>query len=704
MGVIQKQTIKGSVWSYVGAFLGFVNTGLLFPKIFSTSEIGLLSVLVAISALFSQFSSLGMNSVTARLFPYFKENIKSKSGYLSLLLIVTIIGFVVSILVGLIFQDWIVETNNDESGLMGKYAIYLIPMTLFTLFFNVFDTYNKMLYDITSGIFLKEFVLRVLNFISIILFFFNVIDFDVFVFLYVLSYFVPLGVLLVILFVRGEIVVNLKGFLLPKAMKREIFLVAAFGILAGFSGIVIDYLDKFLVGKYLGLSEAGIYTIIFFIGGMILLPFRALNKISSTLIAECWKENNLSTIEDIYKKSSLSQFLFGIFLFCLLVLNFSNIFEFLPEQYSIGKWAMLVIAASNVLIMISGVSYAIISTAKYYWYMTLLMGLQIVMVIVCNVLLISVFGMIGAAFASFVSVIFIRIGSILIVGRKSKIWPFTLNHLKVLIVSTVSIALAFAVPDIKNYILDSVVKSFIFSIAFLILILRFNVSTDLENALLLFKDNLLRKRYLLLFKILFIYKKINMAERAHPDTFKDKWFGLKKNKYRHNLVNRYNYCNDYIKGKVVLDIPCGMGWGTSMLKGFQKIYGIDIASDAIEEAKSRYPEISFSVGNMTKIDFPDNSFDVVICLEGFEHVTYLEGQNFLKEAKRVLKPEGTLILSTPLLIDEKLHSGNRYHLCEYKREELFDTIRNHSFNVLDKKEFSTSEGSIMIILALKSNN
>ena len=161
MGVIQKQTIKGSVWSYVGAFLGFVNTGLLFPKIFSTSEIGLLSVLVAISALFSQFSSLGMNSVTARLFPYFKENIKSKSGYLSLLLIVTIIGFVVSILVGLIFQDWIVETNNDESGLMGKYAIYLIPMTLFTLFFNVFDTYNKMLYDITSGIFLKEFVLRV---------------------------------------------------------------------------------------------------------------------------------------------------------------------------------------------------------------------------------------------------------------------------------------------------------------------------------------------------------------------------------------------------------------------------------------------------------------------------------------------------------------------------------------------------------------
>lgn len=192
-----------------------------------------------------------------------------------------------------------------------------------------------------------------------------------------------------------------------------------------------------------------------------------------------------------------------------------------------------------------------------------------------------------------------------------------------------------------------------------------------------------------------------MAERAHPDTFKDKWFGLKKNKYRQNLVNRYNYCNDYIKGKVVLDIPCGMGWGTSMLRGCEKLYGIDIAPDAIEEAKKRYPNISFSVGNMSKIEFKDNNFDVVICLEGFEHVTYIEGQKFLIEAKRVLKSDGSLILSTPLLINDKLHSGNRYHLCEYKRQELFDTIREHDFEVINKMEFSTPEGSIMIILNLK---
>lgn len=493
MGVIQKQTIKGSVWSYIGAFLGFVNTGLLFPKIFSTSEIGLLSVLVAISALFSQFSSLGMNSVTARLFPYFKDNIKSKSGYLSLLLIVTIIGFVTSILVGLIFQDWIVETNNDESGLMQKYAIYLIPMTLFTLFFNVFDTYNKMLYDITTGIFLKEFALRVLNFISIILFFFNVIDFDVFVFLYVLSYFVPFGVLFVILFVRGEIVFKLKGFLLTKAMKREIFLVAAFGILAGFSGIVIDYLDKFLVGKYLGLSEAGVYTIVFFIGGMILLPFRALNKISSTLIAECWKENDVTTINDIYKKSSLNQFLFGMFLFGLIALNLTNIFDFLPKEYIKGQWVLVIVAISNVFIMISGVSYAIISTARYYWYMTLLMILQIVLVIASNILLIPKLGMIGAACASLISVVFIRIGSIVIVGIESKIWPFTAKHIYLALITIIAFLACFFIPKISNLYLDALIRSTVFCILFSFSTLKFNISDELMDIHLKIKKLILKR-------------------------------------------------------------------------------------------------------------------------------------------------------------------------------------------------------------------
>jgi O-antigen/teichoic acid export membrane protein len=479
MGVIQKQTIKGSTWSYIGAILGFVNTGLLFPKIFSTSEIGLLSVIVAISALFSQFSSLGMNSVTARLFPYFKEENKSKVGYLSLLLVVTTIGFLLSMAVGVIFKDWIIETRSADSGLLNQYAFYLIPMTLFTLFFNLFDTYNKMLYDITSGIFLKEFLLRVLNFISIFLFFFGWIDFNLFVLLYVVSYFVPLLGLFLILLFRGELSVSLGGFVLTKEMKREIFLVAAFGILAGFSGIISDYLDKYLVNKYMGLSNTGIYTIAFYIGTMILLPSRALNKISSTLIAECWKVKDMATISDIYRKSSINQFAFALLFFVMIITNLHNIFGFLPAKYSDGKWVLILISITNLIIMFSGVSYSIISTASYYWYMSALMGIQIVMIVATNILLIPVLGMTGAAIATLISISVIRLGSMVIIGIKSSIWPFSLKHLLVIGISLLVVGVVSLIPEIPNIYVDGIIRGGLITVIFGILVLKFNISDEL---------------------------------------------------------------------------------------------------------------------------------------------------------------------------------------------------------------------------------
>jgi len=480
MGVIQKETIKGSVWSYIGAVLGFVNTRLLFPKIFSTGEIGLLSVIIAISSLFSQFSSLGMNNVAGRLFPYFNSNKESKYGFFTLFMLVTTIGFLLALLVGFLFKGWILETQTDQSGLLGEYAFYLVPMTFFILFFNAFDTYNKMLYDITSAIFLKEFVMRVLNLIAIVLYFFGVIGFNVFVFLYFFSFFVPLLGLVIILFFRGEISFSFNFRFISKELKREIFMVALFGILAGFSGIVIEQLDKYLIGKYLGLSDVGVYSIAFYIGTMILLPSRALNKISSTLIAERWKENDLKSIESIYTKSSIYQYVFGMFLFVLIITNLDNIFQFLPPQYADGKWAMMIVCITNIIVMASGVSYGIISTATYYWYMSALMLIQIVTIVVSNIILIPLMGITGAAIASLISVAIIRVGSIIIIGYKNSIWPFVKNHFYVTLFSVLIIVVIEFLPFIFNIYIDSVIRSAIAGVLFLMMMYKLKVTDEVS--------------------------------------------------------------------------------------------------------------------------------------------------------------------------------------------------------------------------------
>jgi len=196
-----------------------------------------------------------------------------------------------------------------------------------------------------------------------------------------------------------------------------------------------------------------------------------------------------------------------------------------------------------------------------------------------------------------------------------------------------------------------------------------------------------------------------MAERAHPDLkgFKDKFFGLIKSKYKENLFKRYLFCNKYIKNKIILDIPCGMGWGTSLLKKYKLCYGIDIDKDSIIEANKRFKRgnLKFTQGNMTSIDFGDNFFNVVICLEGIEHITYREGQKFLLEARRILKKNGLLIVSSPILRKNKFHSGNPYHLCEYKEGEFIEIFTEKKLKIIKKRYLKTSENTRILIMVAK---
>lgn len=170
-----------------------------------------------------------------------------------------------------------------------------------------------------------------------------------------------------------------------------------------------------------------------------------------------------------------------------------------------------------------------------------------------------------------------------------------------------------------------------------------------------------------------------MAERAHPDLpeFQNKLFGLKRNPYRKLFFQRHKFCNRFLRNKKVLDIPCGVGWGTSLLKG-REVFGVDISEKAIEYALKHYGK-RFLVGNMNSIPFRRNAFDVVVCLEGFEHVDKYTAIYFLTEARRVLSNSGLIIVTTPLLNDGK-HSGNPYHIHEYEKGEFLEIMESHFKN------------------------
>ena len=104
-------------------------------------------------------------------------------------------------------------------------------------------------------------------------------------------------------------------------------------------------------------------------------------------------------------------------------------------------------------------------------------------------------------------------------------------------------------------------------------------------------------------------------------------------------VARYRFAKDFVRGKRVLDIACGEGYGASSLAkaGAASVVGVDIADDVCEHARRKYG-IDARTGDAQAIPLPDRSIDLIVSFETIEHVA--SPAAFLQECARVLAPDG----------------------------------------------------------------
>lgn len=145
--------------------------------------------------------------------------------------------------------------------------------------------------------------------------------------------------------------------------------------------------------------------------------------------------------------------------------------------------------------------------------------------------------------------------------------------------------------------------------------------------------------------------------------------------YGEHIV-RYQAAVDLVKDKVVLDIASGSGYGSSLLAATaSKVYGVDVDEDALAYATKNYKakNIIFKHGSGTAIPLEDSMVDVVVCFETIEHIK--DYKKFMSELKRVLKPDGLLILSTPN--DVEFPESNHFHIHEFERKELEDLVSQY---------------------------
>ncbi|MFT3719038.1 methyltransferase domain-containing protein [Pseudorhodoferax sp.] len=145
-------------------------------------------------------------------------------------------------------------------------------------------------------------------------------------------------------------------------------------------------------------------------------------------------------------------------------------------------------------------------------------------------------------------------------------------------------------------------------------------------------------------------------------------------------LHRYLQACKIAAGKHVLDIASGEGYGSAMLaRDAAYVTGVDIAPDAVRHAQEKYgnERLEFRVGDCAAIPLSDACVDVVVSFETIEH--HSQHEEMLREIKRVLRPDGVLIISSPdkLEYSDKPGYVNEFHVKELYRSEFQQLLARH---------------------------
>jgi O-antigen/teichoic acid export membrane protein len=480
MGTVQRQSLSLTIISYAGAVLGMVNKVFLLTNFLDASQVGLINVLTTVAILYAQFAALGMGSVGIRFFPYFENRDKKHNGFLFWGNLVILVGFVITSIVFMLFKPLIVK-DYSESPMLAEYYNYLIPFAFAVVYFQFFDTYLRALIKTTIATFINEILGRVAVTVCIALYAFKWIDFHQFVILYVVGNCSLTLILMAYMWYLKQLHIMPASGKMFKRMFKAIALYGIFTILSSLGGALIKSIDTIMVTGMLNLAKAGIYTTIFYFPTVISLPFRSLQRTTYPLIARYWRKRDMTSMYDLYKKTTLVNMIIGGVLTLGIWANLDFIFSFMPKEYADGKYVFLFLAISVYVDMITGLNGIILVTSKKYkydlWFLLLLIAVTVIM----NLVFIPIYGITGAAIAAAASVVINNIARVWFVQYFFKMQPFTLNCLWILLLTAAVWVISLFIPQTGNKYVNAVMNSAIIGLAYALPVLLLKLSPDVNK-------------------------------------------------------------------------------------------------------------------------------------------------------------------------------------------------------------------------------
>ncbi|MET3503792.1 O-antigen/teichoic acid export membrane protein [Mucilaginibacter rubeus] len=484
MNLLQKQGFFNSLILYAGVALGFFNLIILFQRILTTEEIGFFILMGTISLLYAQFAGLGIGNIILKYFPYYRSDDKKHGGFASFVTVWSLIGFAIFTVLFVVFKDFIISYYKNKNGapLLIRYFYYLIPLSFFTLVFSVLENLALTVFKNVLSSFLREVGLRLFTTAGVLLIAIKLVDYHVFLMIYITANLVAVLVLLAYISKGRHFKFSTVGAQLLS--ERKTFLsYGIFTVLSGSSFVMIQNLDTLMLSMLTkeSFSYVGIYGTFFAIAVVISLPAKALSRTSLQIIAQSWVTNDLAKIGKIYYKTSVVQMLIGCLLFIGLVINRSFIIMLLHKpEYANYFNVFIIVGVAFLVDMTGGLNGYIMNVSKYYKLTTVFIVSGVVFCVLSNLVLIPMLGMMGAALSYLITMFVLNFAYWLFVKIKFNLQPIAMAHVYILLIFTVCLLIGLYLPSLKNLFADMIYRSVIVGMVYVFLAYILKISEDIN--------------------------------------------------------------------------------------------------------------------------------------------------------------------------------------------------------------------------------
>lgn len=407
MGVIAKQSVRGTIVTYLGIGVGFVTTFFVLTRFLTTEEIGLARVLIDAATLFIGLAQFGTTSSIIRFYPYFHEKENETHGFFFWTVAVPLIGFVIFGILYCVCHVPLAAWFGEKSPLFVDYYYYVIPLAFFMLYQLVFETNANVLMQIVVPKAVRELYVRVGLLVVYLLYAFRVLSLDGLVVGICINYafaaFFNLAYLISLRKISWQ--VDWQFLKDNKVLVRRYLTYTGFLIVSALATTVAPLLSSFFITAKMGLDYTGVFAIATYMAALVGVPYRSLTAIASPQLAKAIKEQNRDECSRLIQQVTGTMLLVGGFILLAIWVNIDLIFTVLPngQTYAVARYVVLLLGVSQLILATFTICLTALNYSRYYAFSLLLSLILTGSALLLNNLLIPLYGINGAALSNLIS-------------------------------------------------------------------------------------------------------------------------------------------------------------------------------------------------------------------------------------------------------------------------------------------------------------